>query len=107
LDNFGQIILVVVVVVAVTAILTWFQARKKGLVWQGTVTQIKHKMVDRNRNEEGSAELEEFVAVYYRTDNGKKGKLSFRAREFNQLFPDLKIDDRLDKQAGEYNPKKA
>ncbi len=107
MENIGLIILVVVVVGAFTALLTWFQARKKAEVWQGTVIKIKHKMVDRNSSEEGTAHLEEFVYVHYRTDRGKKGKLSLRVHGFNQQFPDLKVNDRLDKQAGEYYPKKA
>ncbi len=105
MGNIGLIILVVVVVVAFTALLTWFQAKKKAEVWQGTVTKIKHKTIDRSGTDE-PARLEDVVYIHYRTDEGKKGKLQLDKRQFNQQYPDLQVNDRLDKQAGEYMPRK-
>ncbi len=105
MGNIGLVLLVVVVVVAFTALLTWAQARKKAEVWQGAVTKIKHKTIDRSGTDE-PAQLEDVVFVHYRTDAGKTGKIQLRKHQFDQQYPRLQVNDRLDKQAGEYMPRR-
>ena len=105
MENVGLIILVIVVVVVFTALLTWAQSRKKAEVWQATVTKIKHKTIDSSGTDE-PAQLEDVVFIHYRTDAGKKAKLRLHKHDFSQQYPDLKVNDRVDKQAGEYMPKR-
>jgi hypothetical protein len=106
MENIGLIVLVVVVFISFTALLTWAQIRKKAEAWQGTVTKIKQKTVDRSGTDE-PAQLEEVVYIHYRMDSGKKGKLTLSIYADKQQYQDLKVNDRLDKQAGEYMPVKA
>lgn len=105
MGNIGLIVLVVVFVGGLSALLMWYQACKKAEVWQGTVIKIKHKTIDKSASDE-PAQLEDYVYVYYRKDDGKKGKLSLRKHAFNQQFPGLQVNDRLNKIAGEYYPHK-
>lgn len=88
----------------VTIILTLVSIRKRNSAWQGSVTRIKSYSVDRNKSNDGPTDFEEWVTVYYQTDNGKKGKCDFPKAGFNNIYPDLKVGDRLMKNKGEYHP---
>lgn len=103
MENLGLIVGVVLFVAAVTVLLSWYQARKRADVWQGTVTKIKRKTVDRASSDE-TPDYRDYVYVHFQKDNGKKGKLSLEAAAFNKLFPDLQVNDRLNKQAGQDYP---
>ncbi len=94
----------ILVAVALAVVIMVFQSRKKKESWSGVVVDIKKKIITKEQDEGGFTE-EEYVSVFYKTDNGKKGKIQLKKYHFDTLFPDLKIGDRLVKDAGEDYPK--
>ncbi len=106
MGSMGEILLTVVVVVGFTAILTLFQRRKQASSWQGTVTKIEQKQIERNRLEDGPAIYEEQVWIRYRTDGGKRGKLQLTPQQFEQHYAGLVEGCRLNKEAGEALPER-
>jgi len=92
--------------VTLTIILTLVSIRKRNASWQGKVTKLKTYSVDRNRSDDGPSDFEDWITVYYQTDSGKKGKYDFPKRGFDDIYPDLKVGDRLLKNKGEYYPSK-
>jgi len=105
MEDAQSIILTVVVVVGFTALLTWHSFRKKAQSWGGLVTEIAGKQVCTNSLEEDEpATYESYVVIRYRTDEGKRGKLSLRKHAFDQLYSGLAVGDRLRKDSGEYMP---
>jgi hypothetical protein len=105
MEDVQTTILTVGVVVGFTALLTWFSWRKRAASWAGVVTEISAKQVQRNRQEEDEAPLyEEFIVIRYRTDEGKKGKLTLPGHGYEKFFPGLAVGDRLVKEAGQDLP---
>jgi hypothetical protein len=107
MEDFGTIVLTVVVVVAFTALLSWFSWRKRKQSWEGVVTEIGSKRVVRNRLEEDEAPIyDDFVVIRYRTDLGKKGKLSVPTHGFEKYFSGLQVGERLIKESGQDLPRR-
>ena len=92
--------------VVLTVIFTLISIKKRNSAWQGNVTKLKTYSVDRNKSDDGPSDFEDYIAVYYRTDAGKKGKLDFPQKGFDDIYPGLKVGDRLVKNKGEYFPRK-
>ena len=100
MELFGGILLAV----ALTVVIMFFQRKKTKASWQGAVTKIKEEADyydDENNFREGQ------VLVHYQTDAGKKGKIRLSRQHFDRVFPGLKVGDRLVKQAGEALPRRA
>lgn len=93
-----EIVYTIIVVVAFTAILTFFSMRNKAASWAGAVTDIRRHTYMKNEIEE------EEIIISYRTDAGKKGKIKLNPHAYNQLYSDLNVGDRLVKKSGEYMP---
>lgn len=94
-----EILWTVVVVVAVTGILTWVSMRQRAAAWSGVVTNIHKHSYMRNETEE------EEMIISYRTDTGKSGKLKMNSYAYKQTYPDLQVGDRLLKESGQYMPR--
>lgn len=91
--------------VVLTVIFTLIGLKQRNSSWQGTVTKLRTYSVDRNNSDDGPAFPEEYITLYYRTDSGRKGKYDFPGRGFDEIYPGLKVGDRLVKNKGEYYPK--
>lgn len=94
-----DIVYIVIVVVAFTAILTWIGMRQRAAAWAGVVTDIREHKYMRNEIEE------EEMIISYRTDAGKNGKLKMNKWAYGQNFADLRVGDRLIKESGQYIPR--
>ncbi len=103
LADVGTIALTVLVVVGFTTLLTWLSWRKRNEAWEGTVTEIRRRQINRNSGEK-VAVYEERMVVRYRTDTGTKGKFTLPPQALDQRYPGLKTGDRLVKRAGQYLP---
>lgn len=107
MENLGTIVLTVVVVVAFTALLTYFSWRKNKQSWEGVVTELKTKRIERNRMEEDQPALyDEHVVIHYRTDAGGRGKFSLPQYHFDKHYPGLQVGERLSKVSGEDLPRR-
>ena len=99
-----EIVLTVAVVVAFTAILTLYSMKKRAEAWTGVVTKID--TVRRQRDPEQNI-WEVFTRVFYKRDDGKKGKVKLPEHAVSHQFPDgINVGDRLVKTKGEYMPKR-
>ena len=96
-----EIVYVVIIVVAVSALLTYVSMRNRAKSWSGVVTDIRRHRFMKNEIEE------EEIIISYKLDTGGKGKLKLAVYAYNQLYSDLAIGDKLVKASGEYMPKKA
>ena len=92
--------------VALTVILTLIGLKQRNSSWQGAVTKLRTYSVDRNKSNDGPADYEDWITLYYRTDGGKKGKFDFPKKGFDDIYTGLKVGDRLVKNKGEYYPQK-
>jgi hypothetical protein len=95
-----NVVVVVLVVVAVTAGLTYLSARRRAKAWSGVVTDIRRQTV---QNDDA---VENVVVIQYRTDSGTTGNERLPAADFAKTYPTLAVGDRLVKSPGEYLPKK-
>jgi hypothetical protein len=95
-----NILIVILVVVAVTAGLTYLSARRRAKAWNGVVTDIRRQTV---QNDDA---VENVVVIQYRTDTGTIGNERLPAADFAKTYPTLAVGDRLVKSPGEYLPKK-
>jgi hypothetical protein len=95
-----NILIVILVVVAATAGLTYLSARRRAKAWNGVVTDIRRQTV---QNDDA---VENVVVIQYRTDSGTTGNERLPATDFAKIFPTLAVGDRLVKSPGEYLPKK-
>lgn len=108
MEGAQTIILTVVVVLGFTAVLTWFSWRKRAASWEGVVTEIRSKRVERNRGEEDQTPIyDDLLVIRYRTDGGQKGKLTVPEYGFRKHFPDLEPGHRLVKESGQDLPRRA
>ncbi len=94
----------ILLAVVLAVVIMVFSSKKRKESWSGVVSNIKKKVI--TRDDEGYIE-DEYIVVHYKTDNGKKGKFSLRKSYFDKMYPNLKIGDRLIKNAGEEYPKVA
>lgn len=78
--------------------------RQQAMVWKGQVTQIKHQRGAVARDE--SRRDNDWVTIWYRTDDGHDDKLKIRMQFYRQLFAGLQPGDRLVKKAGTYMPRR-
>ena len=90
----------VVLFLALTAVLTYFSARKRAKNWRGVVTDIRRRTYMKNEV------AQEEVVIRYRTDGGKSGKLRLDPWNYEKLYQQLAVGDTLVKTPGEYLPKK-
>lgn len=93
--------------IALGIILMLFQKKKRSSSWQGTVTKIKEKLYDPNNISENNTSFKDYVDIYYRTDNGKKGKVHLYKSQYDSLYAQLKVGDQLVKEAGKNYPEQA
>ncbi|WP_019626128.1 hypothetical protein [Thioalkalivibrio sp. ALJT] len=92
----GGIGLAVVISIALMA----YQKKKRNQAWAGAVTDIRQFEAT-----EEDRPGKEYVRVRYRRDDGKKGKLTLERYQYQQMFPDLKVGDRLIKEVGQDHPR--
>jgi len=78
--------------------------RRRRAVWSGVATEIRHQRASITRDEERRDD--DWVTIFYRTDEGKHGKFKLRLAGMRQLFPDLRPGDRLVKTEGSYLPRR-
>lgn len=92
----GGIGLAVVISIALIA----YQKKKRNRSWAGAVTGIRQF---EDADEDGPGK--QYVRVRYRRDDGKKGKLTLERYAYQQMYPSLKVGDRLIKEAGQDHPR--
>jgi len=97
-----DIVYVVLVVIAVSVVLTLISKRQRDQSWQGTVTDIRSYTYRRNQEDD---HCEEGRAISYKQDTGKRGKIKVEMPAYQKLYSDLQVGDRLIKEKGEYMPK--
>jgi len=97
-----DIVYVVLVVIAVSVVLTLVSKRQRDQSWQGTVTDIRSYTYRRNQEDD---HREEGRAISYQQDTGKRGKIKLEMPAYQKYYSDLKVGDRLIKEKGEYTPK--
>ena len=97
----------ILLAIGLSVILTLYTRRRMGRTWQGVVEDVKSYRRDRATGEDTATQYEDYVRVRYRTDGGKRGKITFKKRQFDAALPGLKAGDRLIKEAGSYYPRKA
>ncbi len=97
----------ILLAVALSVILTLYSRRRMGRTWQGVVEDVRSYRRDRSTGDDSTAQYEDYVRVRYRTDAGKRGKITFKRRQFDAALPGVKPGDRLIKEAGSYYPRKA
>ena len=95
----------IVGIVVLTVIFTLYGLKQRNSSWQGSVTKLRTYSVDRNNSDDGPSDYEDYITLYYKTDSGRKGKFDFPKRGFDEIYPGLKVGDRLVKNKGEYYPK--
>lgn len=93
--------------IGLSIVIMFFQKRKKQDSWKGTVTKIKEDLYNPSLYSENNTNFQDYVDVYYRTDRGKKGKIHLYKSQFDSLYSQLKVGDKLIKEAGEEYPKLA
>jgi hypothetical protein len=97
MDVFIIVVIVLVVIVALAALVNLGfskRAKQRAEVWKGTVT-------DKKRNSPDGQNMYHYVAV--KLDDGQQKTV----RISGKLWKTLSVGDKLDKQAGKYNPTKA
>ncbi len=90
--------------IGLSVVIMLFQKRKSQSAWKGTVTKIKEDIFNPSVYSENNTNMKDYVDIYYRTDNGKKGKLHIYKSQFDSLYSQLKEGDRLIKEAGKEYP---
>ncbi len=87
--------------VTLTVILTLYSIRQRNSNWQGTVVDIReHSYLDSNETHQ------EEVHIIYKLDGGRKKKMNLSRSAYLQVYPDLKVGDRLIKEKGAYHPRR-
>jgi hypothetical protein len=94
----GTVVLTVIVVVFVTAILSYISYRQKQSSWIGEVIDKKHE--ESSLDEDGSTP--EKFKVIFKTQSGKKISVDMFEKEFHNYA----IGDKAEKSKGEYFPHK-
>ena len=90
--------------IALGIILMLVQKKKRSSSWRGTVTKIKEDIFNPSVYSEYNTNFKDYVDIYYRTDSGKKGKIHLYKSQFDSLYSQLKVGDRLIKEAGKEYP---
>lgn len=96
----------IVAAVALSVVIMFFQKKNKQNSWVGIVKKIKIKEANYNSDPEYSStnDWTSQTYIHYQMDNGKKGKFYVTTQQFNQMYPDLKVGERLIKKAGAHFP---
>ena len=96
----------ILVAIALSIVIMFFQKKKKETAWSGIVKKIVIKKANHNIKPEysSSSDWTDQAYIHYRMDSGKKGKIHITAQQLNQQYPDLKAGDKLIKKAGAYFP---
>lgn len=93
----NETILTIVFVAFVTGIFSFSFWRKRNEVWDGIVVDKKKK-----RHEDDQGFVSETAVIFFKTNEGKKKKLSGNA----PLFDKYEIGDKVKKVKGEYYPER-
>jgi len=88
--------------VALSVVIMFFQKKKKQSKWSGSVIKIVTKEANYNSDSEYSStnDLSSQIFIHYQKDSGKKGKIHLAKRHYDQIYPELKVGDRLIKREG-------
>jgi hypothetical protein len=97
-------ILITGVVIAFAVSLTLIQKGRMNAAWTGRVESIGRKIVYQGGNKRLKRPM---IVVRYRTEAGRRGKLSLEESVYARYFPDLQAGDGLSKSAGEGLPRKS
>lgn len=97
----------ILLAVALSVVLTLYTRRRTSRTWQGVVEDVRSYRRDRSTSSESVAQFESYIQVRYRTDTGRRGKITLKKRQFDAALAGLKPGDRLVKEAGSYYPRKA
>lgn len=96
---------VIGLVVAGLLLMGWFNKRKKQAAWRGAVTDVQHQRPNRSDEQRSP---EDWVTVYYRTEEGKEDRFKLRHRFYREFYSDgLQPGEPLVKRAGEFLPRRA
>lgn len=90
--------------IGLSIVIMFFQRKKRQKSWQATVTKIKENPYNPSVYSENNTNFEDYVDIYYRTVNGKKGKIHLYKNQFDSLYSQLKVGDHLIKVAGKDYP---
>jgi hypothetical protein len=94
MNNYLQIFLTILGVVAVTVLLTLYSARQRSSAWSGVLESKSH--------EDDEESGREFYTLCFMTDAGKRIKIKVDARTFNSF----NNGDRAVKRKGAETPEK-
>ena len=91
---------VILAIIITIAIIMLCQSWRKQREWEGTVIEIEEKPAA------GIDDLDtkDFVDIYYKTEEGRKGKIHIYRKKFDTMYPGLREGSRLIKQAGKHFP---
>jgi MFS superfamily sulfate permease-like transporter len=92
--------------VVLSVLIMFVQSRKLKKSWQGTVTKIKVKNgVDTYDPEyDSSSDMQTYIIIYYKTTQGKKGKIQLREYDFKNMYQGLTVGSILNKKVGVVYP---
>ena len=90
----------ILIIIGFFAIITLIQSWRRQKSWRGTVTKIEEKPAENI----DILDYKDRVEIYYRTDDGRNGKIRLYKKKYVTLYPNLKEGDRLVKKAGVVYP---
>jgi MFS superfamily sulfate permease-like transporter len=90
----------ILLAIGLSVLIMIVQKRKMKESWEGVITKVEK---EEREDDEGIPYT--YYHIHYRTEQGKKGKLSLTEYQFNTYFPHIKEGDRLIKETGEMYPK--
>ncbi len=99
MDDITGLIMGIGLAIVISIVLMRWQKRKRSQNWKGMVTDIRH-VQEPYENAKG-----DYITIRYRTTTEKNGSLHLDEYSFSQLYPHLKIGDRLIKEAGREYPR--
>ncbi len=91
---------VILAIIGAFAMIMLYQSWRKQASWRGTVTKIEEKPAENI----DILDYKDRVEIYYRTDDGRNGKIRLYKKKYVTLYPNLKEGDRLVKKAGVVYP---
>jgi hypothetical protein len=89
-------------VIVVSFLMSLLERKRRQTNWAGVVSDIKHQRPAITRDEDRRDE--DWVTVYYRTDEGGRGKFKLRMASVRQHFKTIQVGERLIKHQGDYLP---
>jgi hypothetical protein len=97
MESSSEIIITIIFVGAVTLLFSWWQRTKMKQEWRG---QLVDKKVHTSEDDQGFDQTS--YSLIFRTDDGKKKSIKVQ----KALYDMWKVDDRAEKLAGEWWPKR-